>query len=212
MTRFDSADRLFAVCLAALAGYVDAVGFLLTGGFFVSFMSGNTTRLGVGLGAMSNEAGIAARLIIMFVGGVTLGTLIGRRAGAWRRPALLFLIAVLVAAAASIGAGDRAGLAIALLALAMGMENTVLAEGEVRVGLTYMTGNLVRMGQGLGEAIAGGPAWGWLPHALLWASMMAGAWIGAVMFFRYGLICLWAAAIGALLLTGASLFQRVRPA
>lgn len=30
-------------------GYVDAVGFMMTGGFFVSFMSGNSTRLAVGL-------------------------------------------------------------------------------------------------------------------------------------------------------------------
>ncbi|MDM8353607.1 DUF1275 family protein, partial [Brevundimonas diminuta] len=35
--------------LAGLAGYVDSLGFLHLGGVFVSFMSGNTTRLAVNL-------------------------------------------------------------------------------------------------------------------------------------------------------------------
>ena len=49
MTRYDSRRWFLAACLAALAGYVDAIGFLKLGGLFVSFMSGNSTRLAVGL-------------------------------------------------------------------------------------------------------------------------------------------------------------------
>ena len=47
-----------ACTLSALAGYVDAIGFLHLGGMFVSFMSGNSTRLGVSLaqGNWSNAA------------------------------------------------------------------------------------------------------------------------------------------------------------
>ena len=41
-------DIALAASLSAIAGYVDAIGFLKLGGFFVSFMSGNSTRLGVG--------------------------------------------------------------------------------------------------------------------------------------------------------------------
>jgi uncharacterized membrane protein YoaK (UPF0700 family) len=33
----------FGVLLTAIAGWVDAIGFLSLGGFYVSFMSGNTT-------------------------------------------------------------------------------------------------------------------------------------------------------------------------
>ena len=40
---------MLAATLSALAGYVDAVGFMTLGGFFVSFMSGNTTRLAVAI-------------------------------------------------------------------------------------------------------------------------------------------------------------------
>ena len=47
-------DQLIAAALAALAGYVDAVGFIASGGLFVSFMSGNSTRLGIGLADASH--------------------------------------------------------------------------------------------------------------------------------------------------------------
>lgn len=206
VTRFDSTDRVFVIALAALAGYVDAIGFLATGGFFVSFMSGNTTRLGVGLASIAGEAGIAARLILLFVGGVTIGTLIARRAGAWRRPAILGLVAALVALAAALGGSAQDGLAVAALALAMGLENTVLeGDGEVRVGITYMTGTLVRLGQQLAHAIAGGAAWDWVPHLLLWSGLMSGAWIGAACFMRFGFASLWVAVSAAVALAVASL-------
>ena len=41
MTRLELRSRIFACLLAALAGFVDAIGFIRSGGFFVSFMSGN---------------------------------------------------------------------------------------------------------------------------------------------------------------------------
>jgi len=50
MHRYDRSRRQFAIALSGLAGFVDSVGFLSAGGYFVSFMSGNTTRLGVSLG------------------------------------------------------------------------------------------------------------------------------------------------------------------
>nr|WP_295670961.1 DUF1275 family protein [Sphingomonas sp.] len=46
-----------------MAGYVDAVGFLATGGYFVSFMSGNSTRLAVGIAQGAASAAITAGLI-----------------------------------------------------------------------------------------------------------------------------------------------------
>jgi uncharacterized membrane protein YoaK (UPF0700 family) len=212
VTRLDSTDQTFAICLSALAGYVDAIGFLMTGGYFVSFMSGNTTRLGVGLAALSNEAGMAARLIIMFTGGVAIGTLIGRRLGAWRRPGLLALIAAMIACAAWLGNGYHPGLAIALVALAMGMENTVLGDEDGAVGITYMTGTLVKAGRAFASSVTGGPALGWAPHLVLWSGLMSGAWIGAALFFRWQFFSLWLAAGALLLLAVVSLFIRVRPA
>ncbi len=71
MQSYDSARRRFAIALAALAGYVDAVGYLSAGGYFVSFMSGNTTRLGVALGTVPAHAWPPVLFIAGFVGGVT---------------------------------------------------------------------------------------------------------------------------------------------
>ncbi|MGN6691323.1 MAG: DUF1275 family protein, partial [Sphingopyxis sp.] len=48
MIRFDRSYRRLAVGVAILAGFVDATGFVESGGFFVSFMTGNSTRLAVG--------------------------------------------------------------------------------------------------------------------------------------------------------------------
>ena len=45
MQRFTPQQRLFAYAVAALAGFVDVTGFLQVDGYFVSFMTGNTTLL-----------------------------------------------------------------------------------------------------------------------------------------------------------------------
>jgi len=146
---------VLATCLSALAGYVDATGFLMLGGFFVSFMSGNTTRLAVGIARGSSEAAMAAGLIGLFVVGVIAGSLVGHYTVPHRRVAILALVAVLLALAAGISAAGAPGLAAIPMALAMGAENAVFADhgGEVRIGLTYMTGTLVKLGQRLTAAL-----------------------------------------------------------
>jgi hypothetical protein len=71
-----------AIAAAALAGFVDAAGFLSAQGYFVSFMSGNTTRLGVDLALRPMMAIIPAMLIAGFLLGVFVGALLAARAGA----------------------------------------------------------------------------------------------------------------------------------
>ena len=48
-------NTILACALSALAGYVDAIGFLHLNGMYVAFMSGNSTRLGVSLAAISRR-------------------------------------------------------------------------------------------------------------------------------------------------------------
>ncbi len=59
MIHYDRRRQSLAAALAALAGYVDAIGFVKLGGLFVSFMSGNTTRMAVGLAGGSAVAAVA---------------------------------------------------------------------------------------------------------------------------------------------------------
>ena len=119
MTRFEKRIRIFAACLAGLAGYVDAIGFIHTGGFFVSFMSGNSTRLGLGVAEMLYHAAIAAGIILAFVAGVALGSLTGHAAGGRRAPIVLLLVAGLLAGAAGLADAGFGAAGIGLVALAM---------------------------------------------------------------------------------------------
>ena len=68
MMDYSHRQKALAYVLAGIAGYVDAMGFRHLGGVFVSFMSGNTTRLGVDI-AMGDwdKAGQVASIIVLFV-------------------------------------------------------------------------------------------------------------------------------------------------
>jgi uncharacterized membrane protein YoaK (UPF0700 family) len=205
MRNFDRGNQALATGLAALAGFVDATGFLATGGFFLSFMSGNSTRLGVGIIDSAAHWQMAASLVAAFVVGVTGGSLLGRAAGVHHRPVVLVGLALLLGTAAMLAAAGHFYPAFLLTAAAMGAENTVFeTDGDVRISLTYMTGNLVKVGQRLAGALRGHGRWEWLPFLALWAAMVAGAVAGAALWPVLGLSGLWGAAAVALGLAGVS--------
>ena len=206
MTRLESRARLFACLLAALAGFVDAVGFIQSGGFFVSFMSGNSTRLGVGITQGANLAFVAAAIILCFLAGVIGGSLLGVRFRERRPVAVLLAVSALIGLAALLGHHGSAGYSIALLAAAMGAENAVFERGgEVRVGVTYMTGSLVRVGNGIASMILGRGGNGWVGYLLLWLSFVSGVVLGALSYGSGNGATLWAASAVALVLALASL-------
>lgn len=209
MRRLTPAATLVTVLLAALAGIVDALAFSGLGGFFASFMSGNSTRFGVGLAqGWTGASATAAALVLSFVAGAMFGTIAGaaaaERLGQGRRAeAVMGLVTILLALGAAVSTFAPITLAMLLLAAAMGAQNGVVApDGEVRVGLTYMTGTLVRIGQRLarrllGERDAPGPR----RDLLLWLGFVAGVTIGAVGWTWLGLASLWVAAALAAALT-----------
>ncbi len=189
-------DRInrFSMLLAAAAGFIDAVGWLRSGGLFVSFMSGNVTKLGVSLAGRLDAAALGAGLIGSFVGGVIIGSLLGRRVGRLQPAAVLWLVSLLLALATlAIGTGGMVA-GVLGLAAAMGAKNTVFAEdGEVKIGITYMTGALVRTGKRIATALDGGDRLGWLLPASLFSSMLAGAAAGALAEAWLGAGALWLA-------------------
>jgi uncharacterized membrane protein YoaK (UPF0700 family) len=193
---------MLAATLSALAGYVDAVGFMTLGGFFVSFMSGNLTRLGVSAATGEwRHAALAGGLIGLFVAGVVMGATLARRVGEERRSIILAAEAMLLLIAAGLCTAGHTGPGVVAVVLAMGVENAVFQrQGDVGVGLTYMTGTLVRMGQRIATALHGGPRWDWIPFLMLWLGLALGGALGAVMFLRLGVLALWPAfAVVALL-------------
>jgi uncharacterized membrane protein YoaK (UPF0700 family) len=202
VTRYDQRTRALAASLAALAGYVDATGFLASKGFFVSFMSGNSTRLAVGSVERAADAAAALALITIFVVGVVIGSLIGRRAGRHQRSSVIVLVAATLMLAALLSVVGQPRAALGLMALAMGAENAIFeAEGEVQIGLTYMTGTLVKLGKRLTAALLGGDGFGWVPFLLLWSGLLAGAVAGALAFGIFGVKALVGAVIVMTVLT-----------
>ena len=171
MQRRGTVGLYFVAGLSVLAGMTDAIGFMATGDF-VSFMSGNTTRLAVSLG--SAELGPVLRLVLVigaFVLGNALGVVVAAMTG--RRPwPLLSLIATLLALA---GLMPELLQLPALLAavMAMGMINAVVEEvNGLPIGLTYVTGALSRFGRGLGRTLLGQRKLGWRVQLIPWCGML----------------------------------------
>lgn len=193
-----------AVALAALAGFVDAIAFSALG-FFASLMSANSTRLGVALsvGEAFNVA-TAAALLLAFVAGVIVASVVARVFAVRQRIAILGLVTVLLGAAAALSdtLGDRVDLL--LVASAMGAASIVFAsDGAGTIGATSGTGALVRFGQELTAALIGeGGRWDWLPHLVLWVGFATGAIMGAGAYLRLGMSTLWIATAAAAVLTG----------
>ena len=117
----DSSRNITLACaLSALAGYVDGIGYLHLGGLFVSFMSGNSTRLGVSLAAGEWPAAVDALVLIaLFVIGAAAGSLIVLGRGVHRQPWVLFTEALLLALAALSYTFGRPQAAVAAIVLAI---------------------------------------------------------------------------------------------
>ena len=122
-------------------------------------------------------------------------------AGDRRKPVLLGFVGLLLAVATLTGAGTSDLVSTTAMTVAMGAANTVFQRnGEVSIGVTYMTGTLVKLGQKLAAAITGGPRWQWLPYLVLWSGLVAGAVAGAFAWSRFGMAGLWLAVVAVWLL------------
>lgn len=167
--------------LLCVAGWVDAVGFLHWGGLFVSFMSGNTTQLGV-YGAERAPAGAITALsaIGVFVLGVIVGEALSVPIGKWHRTVILAIETVLLGGATWLSHRDTGTPVTLLLGFAMGLQNAAIHRAErIGMALTYVTGTLVHFGRSVGAALVGRGGWrAAATYAGLWLSLLAGAAAG----------------------------------
>ncbi len=195
----DRTRTRLAIALSTLAGAVDALGFITLGGFFVSFMTGNTTRLAVGLAAGDlREAATGGLIVLLFVCGALAGFATARSFPHHARQTVCALLVLVLAAGALCHDAGADHAAAAAMTLAMGAENSIFQSRSGKtIGLTYMTGALVRTAQHLADALAGGPRWLWLESFLLWAGLAVGAALGALLHHAIGLDALWVTAAAA---------------
>jgi uncharacterized membrane protein YoaK (UPF0700 family) len=207
----------YGLILTALAGYIDALGFIRLGGLYTSFMSGNTTQLSVALGHRDfAHAILPALLIFAFFLGATLGGgLSVVTAPRWAMPVVLAFEALTVLGALSIGlTTPDLGLASLFMALAMGAQNAVLVQVQgFRAGTTFVTGALFSFGQKVALALSRrGPRYGWIGDGAVWLALLAGAATGTVVYDRIGLVALVVpATITATLSIGAAVVIARRP-
>ncbi len=178
------AEKRLAICLALIAGYVDAYG-LIALGAFVSFMSGNTTQTG----AMTGQGNLAAALptalaIVFFLAGSFAGTWLTHSGLRRSRQILFGVVAALLTV--TLGVMQRnaldAKVGIAALSLAMGLMNTALSQiGAEPVNRTFVTGTLNKFGRHLALAAMRAPLpdtqGQWDTH-LRRAGLMASVWAG----------------------------------
>ena len=179
---------VLAGLLAALAGFVDATGYLHLSGLFVSYMSGNSTQLAVALGQGDlDEAGTIAELIALFVLGAAAGQILAGFAGKWHLTWVLIGVAILLAIAGALGTSPEP------MVLAMGALNAAMHRaGSIPVSLTFVTGVLVRFGQGLGDFITRRTrGWNWLVQAVPWVGLIIGAMLGGAAYLRIAEAVIW---------------------
>ncbi len=217
----NSESRLSWV-LAGLAGVLGATAFTHSAGYFVTFMTGNAQRAALGYfrGDMLLSV-TAALLIVCFVAGVVVASVCRRRF--WlahpHGPTVLTTISLVAATVVDVlDEGWEENLLdfapIMLVAFGIGALNTsFVKDGEVSVPLSYVTGTLVKMGQGIERHIAGGKLADWLGYFLLFASFALGATVGGcISLIVNGTGMLVVASVVCALTTGYTYFHQDRRA
>lgn len=149
---------LVALALSAVAGYVDALGWVLLSHVYVANMSGNTVALGRAF-AHRDLAEAAARVwpVVTFTFGLFVSELLYELASRRGRPssagwtlgleaAAVAFVAILPWPPAPTTSGLSYYLPTGLLAIAMGLQNATLVRiGASSVYTTHVTGNLTRL-------------------------------------------------------------------
>jgi uncharacterized membrane protein YoaK (UPF0700 family) len=215
----DGSFPALLLMLTVVTGLVDAVSFLKLGHVFVANMTGNVVFLGFSaaggsqVDALSVMTAIAAFLIGAFVGGG-----IALRAGGHRGRLLAFatgikvslvIVAMITAYAVSVTIGVGRYTVIALLALAMGIQNATARKLNVRdVTTTVLTMTLTGLAADLWRP--GGTMPPPTRRLLSVLAMLTGAFLGGLLVLKQSTAA--ALALAAILLATASVLAFRAPA
>lgn len=184
---------MLLLVLTFVTGLVDALSYLNLGHVFVANMTGNVVFLGFavagaqGFSIAASVVAIAAFLVGALAGG-KLGAIAGGHRGRYLALATYAKIALIGAAlAVSIAASDRGGLLVlvALLAVAMGLQNAVARRLSVP-DLTTTVLTLTLTGLAADSTLAGGRNARPARRVLAAATMLLGAAIGAWVALEVG--------------------------
>lgn len=137
--------------LAAIAGYVEVIGFLDVGGIYPGIMTGNTVQLGLTAArAQWQRFGVIGVAVAAFFLGALVAGVIRRLL---RRPVLeLLLMATLLVVAGwlRLGTDARVPYELPLLAFAMAIQGETIANfGGVSLQTIVVTNNMVKFSDAL---------------------------------------------------------------
>lgn len=195
-SQVDRSEVLLGAWLLALAGFVDAVAFVVLQGSFVAFMSGNTTILGTSTATGKwHLAGLSTLLIALFFGGNVAGAALVRYAGRSAHLRLMLSIAAVILTGTLVATTVSPSTGLVVIAFAAGLISSALAAGsDVHVGLTYVTGTLVKAAHQLVAGIGSGRPWAWTGTLGFWVVFAGGAAVGGAAYSGLGTAALWIAA------------------
>lgn len=175
--------------LTFVTGLVDAVSYLRLGRVFVANMTGNVVFLGF---AVAGAPGFALAASLAALGGFLVGALLGGTLAGWRAPdrarmlrdatliefvLLVVAVGLLLPAAPTPGPG-LASVVAAMLALALGMQNSVVR----KVGVPDLTTTVLTMTlTGIAADVRSAGSRVVLRRVLAVVTMFLGALVGALL-------------------------------
>ncbi|MBO1027553.1 DUF1275 domain-containing protein [Ochrobactrum sp. SD129] len=180
----------FAASLTFLAGFFDIVGYVELNHLYVSFMSGNSTHLGMALSSFSGSSVLKILPIIAtFVLGVFAGTWIADCSGERVLSTVSTAETLVLIFACGFAIFGYGYLSLVWVALAMGMQNSLhQTVSGADVGRGFITGSLFNFGQSLAR-IRGDKAEALkaLANLSVWICFVGGAFTGSLIYDHVGL-------------------------
>jgi uncharacterized membrane protein YoaK (UPF0700 family) len=136
----------------------------------------------------------------LFVLGAAAGQMVAGFTGKWHMACVLVGAAVLLAIAGVLSTAPEP------MVLAMGALNAAMHRaGSIPVSLTFVTGVLVRFGQGLGDFLTRRTSGlNWLLQAVPWVGLITGATLGSAAYLQIGETVIWVPVGFACLVTAYS--------
>jgi len=176
---------VLATIFTALAGFLDAAAYIQLNHLYVSFMSGNSTHLGISLstGSISDVMAVL-EIVAAFVLGASVGTWLSDRS---KPGSILLTFSVetgLLMLAFLLAVTTHLEPALIIVAAAMGMQNSLhqLVAGA-DVGKGFITGALFSFGQ----SVARHQGYRALSNLFSWSVFVLGAALGAISLVHIGL-------------------------
>ncbi len=179
---------IVAFAFSLISGFVDVLGFLVLGGFFLSFMSGNSTKLGWYLARLDFPTALEYLVVIAsFIFGAFLGDLIATKIKKDVIFIVLFSELFLFIVALLLSYLNLRWTYILPFTIAMGLQNTAqVSVNNTVIGKSFVSGMLYTLGVSLSRLVQGKGNWKDPSLVVIsWLCFISGSIIGTFSLMMY---------------------------